>query len=227
MKMDLYPAEMQPYEKYMKYGINSLTDIDLVAILLRTGSKQYNVMELATRLISDTHNTCNLNKLRTLSYEQLIRINGIGKVKAMKILAVAEILKRLQQPIDIKKIKFTEPIQVAELFMEKCKHKTQEEFYVLLLDAKCQLIAKELISIGTLNATIVHPRDVYKCAISHCANSIIVVHNHPSGDPDPSKQDIEVTKTLAKVGELIKIHMLDHIIIGHDRFVSLKNMGIF
>ncbi|OOB79037.1 MAG: hypothetical protein ATN34_01075 [Epulopiscium sp. Nele67-Bin002] len=226
MNMNSYPPEMMPYEKYKKYGINSLTDTDLIAIILGKGTKRYNVMELANKLITNDKGECDITSLRKLKYTKLIEVEGIGEIKAMQIMAVIEIACRLTRPLDIYKVDLTQPSKVAELFMEECKYKEQEEFYVLSLDVKSRLISKDCISVGTINETVVHPREVYKTALLNSANAIIVVHNHPSGDPEPSRADIEFTQILAKAGEFMKITLVDHIIIGNNCYKSLKNIGV-
>ncbi len=226
MNLNLYPPEMRPYEKFKKYGINSLTDTDLIAIVLRQGTKRYNVVELANKLIETDKGECDITSLRKISYEKLVEMEGIGEVKAIQLKAVIEIAFRLNRP-DVDKLELTQPSKVAELFYQECKYKEQEEFYVLSLDVKSRLISKNLIAVGTVNAAIVHPREVYKMAVMHSAYSIIVVHNHPSGDAMPSQSDIELTNILVDAGNLMKIPVLDHVIIGNNNYSSLKSMGYF
>ncbi|ONI44732.1 hypothetical protein AN642_02160, partial [Epulopiscium sp. SCG-B10WGA-EpuloA2] len=191
---------MKPWEKFFEFGIEALSDIDLIAILLRTGTQGQNVEELSKFLLTDIDGEAHLETLKTLNYDKLKTIKGIGQVKALQLTAIFEIAKRLNAAKPNKKTNFKNPEDVANLFAEEFKNKSQEMFYALYLDVKLRLIKKQCISIGTLNATIVHARDVYKPAIELAANSLIVVHNHPSGDPEPSKQDIEITKDLQNVG---------------------------
>lgn len=220
--------EDRPYEKYEKYGISALTNRDLLAILLRTGTKDYNVMELATFLLKDSNKEVvkgkegSLVHLYDCSYEELLKVKGIGKIKALQIIALLEFSKRMAKEQNHLEGQLTSPAIVSKYFMEELRHKKQEYFIVLLLDAKCRMSDYKVVSKGSLTSTIVHPREVYKVAIQHCAHSIIVLHNHPSGDPSPSNEDIQVTKRLKAVGELVGISLLDHIIIGNGTYRSLK-----
>ena len=217
----LKSSEEMPYEKFEKYGLEALTNRDLLAILLRTGTKDMNVQQLAQYLLS-YHSKESLIGLYDFSYEQLQSIKGIGKIKALQIMTFLELSKRITkeryQPIT----KITSPRILAQYFMEALRHEHKECFVVTFLDAKCKMMSHQTISTGSLTASIVHPREVYKIAIQKSAYSIIVLHNHPSGDPTPSKEDIQITQRLKKVGEVIGIPLLDHIIIGDGIYKSLK-----
>ncbi|MBQ1273858.1 MAG: DNA repair protein RadC [Cellulosilyticum sp.] len=215
-----------PYEKFQRYGLEALTDSDLLAILLRTGTNTMNVQELAQYLLkqagSDMEEDMTLVHLHELSYEQLQEIKGIGKVKALQIKAVLELSQRMAQEKYQAEIKISSPETVANYFMERFRYKSQECFVVIFVDTKCKMKGYRIVSEGSLTASIVHPREVYKSAIQKSAHSIIVLHNHPSGDPSPSTEDLQITKRLKTAGEVMGIPLLDHIIIGDNSYKSLR-----
>lgn len=234
MKMEETLLEDRPYEKFEKYGLQALTDQDLLAILLRTGTKAYPVQYLAAYLLNNQplavgkeSSHASLLNLYGRSYEELQAIKGIGKVKALQIISVLELSKRLAKATCSKREIFNKPEPVASYFMEELRHEQKECFIVVFLDAKCKMMGYEMISQGSLTASIVHPREVYKSAIQKSAHSIIVLHNHPSGDPAPSKEDLTLTKRLKEVGGLIGIPLLDHLIIGDGIYCSLKEESYF
>ncbi|PHV71538.1 hypothetical protein CS063_05380 [Sporanaerobium hydrogeniformans] len=216
------PAAIRPYERCEQLGITALTDYELLAILLRSGTKGCNVEELACKLLNEKAPYGSLLSLFQWCEEELRTIKGMGKVKVIQILALLEICKRLARQRYEPTEKFTCPRQVSEYFMEEVRHSREELFIVVLLDAKSKMLTYEKISQGSLTASIVHPREVYKVAIQKSAYSIIAVHNHPSGDPSPSKEDLYITKRLKETGEVIGIPLLDHIIIGDRCYISLK-----
>lgn len=225
MKIEDFPVEERPYEKFMKYGEKSLSVSELLAILIRSGTKALSSIELARKLILDLNKEENILKLYDHSYESLTAISGIGHVKAIQILTLLELSKRLSEASYKATMKWTSPEDVAGYFMEELRHKKKEQFLVVYLDTKCKCIGYEKVSEGSLNASIVHPREVYKGAICKSAYSIIALHNHPSGDPVPSKEDIQITSKLKASGEIVGIKLLDHIIIGDGCFMSLKEQG--
>lgn len=222
MKIQEVPIDQRPYEKFLKHGASALSDSELLAILLKCGTKEENVLSLAHKLLTQSGASASLISLHQLSFSQLTAIKGIGKVKALQILALLELSKRLAMEKYKPLQKVDSPQVVADYFMEYLRHLREEYFIVALLDAKCRLLSHEEVSKGSLTASIVHPREVFKIAIQRSAHSIIAVHNHPSGDPSPSKEDIELTRRLKGVGELIGIPLLDHIIIGDGHYISLK-----
>lgn len=225
MKIEDFPLEERPYEKFLKYGEQSLSDLELLTILIRTGTKTKSSMEIATELLVDEEGRVNLLKLYENNLESLMHIKGIGKVKAIQVLTLLEISKRLSKTSYSNKMKWQSPRDVANYFMEDLRHKKMEQFVVIYLDTKCKCLGYEAISKGSLNASIVHPREVYKGAILKSAYSIIALHNHPSGDPTPSREDIQITNKLKSSGEMLGIGLLDHIIIGDGLFISLKEQG--
>ena len=221
--------EEMPYEKFEKYGLEALTNSDLLAILLRTGTRELNVQQLAQYLLTygakgeiNSKNKGSLISLYELSYEQLQGIKGIGKIKALQIMSLLELSKRIAKEKHEPNTKISSPLILSQYFMELLRHEQKECFVVTFLDAKCKMMGYQIISTGSLTASVVHPREVYKIAIQKSAYSIIVLHNHPSGDPSPSKEDIQITERLKKVGELIGIPLLDHIIIGDGIYRSFK-----
>ena len=217
MKIKDLPEQNRPRERFLKHGPEFLSDSELFAILLRTGNKQENVIDMSNRLIAEY----SLNKLFECSLKELQKIKGIGPSKAMQILTIAEIQKRINQSKNpVKRISCAE--DVFNLMHERLKDKKEEHFYVLMLDTKNNLIGEQLISKGILDSSIVHPREVFKPAIKNSASKIILVHNHPSGDPSPSQEDLEITEKLMNAGEELGIKVLDHIILGGEEWWGWK-----
>lgn len=222
MKIQDKPLCSRPYEKFEKYGESALTDVELFAILLRSGTKDCNAEELAAHILCLYESDPSLISLYQISFEELNHIRGIGKVKAIQILTLLELSRRLSRQRHAYHLKVTSPLDIANYFMEDIRHVKEERFIIALLDAKSKMIGHEVISKGSLTASIVHPREVYKAAIQKSAHSIIAIHNHPSGDPSPSKEDIQITLRLKQVGEVMGIPLLDHIVIGDGIYISLK-----
>lgn len=217
------PPEQRPRERMLKEGATSLSDIDLLAIMLRTGTAKSSAMELAAAILSRFKD---LRVLSQATIEELSEIKGIGPVKAVQVKAALELGRRLAAlPAEERPI-IRCPEDVCSLLMEDLRNLDREYFLALLLNTKNQVLAKETISIGTLNASMVHPRELFKVAIRRSAAAVILVHNHPSGDPTPSREDIALTKRLQEAGEIIGIDVLDHIVIGDNRFTSLKSQGL-
>lgn len=217
------PRDERPRERMIRYGAESLSNAELLAILLRTGSSNESVVQLANKILAELKN---LQNFYDVTIEELTKIKGIGPAKAVQIKAAIEFGKRIFKYAPLDKIKIRSPKDVADYLMEDMRYLKQERFLVLLLDTKNQVLGKEEISLGTLNSSIVHPREVFKPAIKKSVSAIILVHNHPSGDPTPSREDIEVTKRMEEAGEILGIDVLDHIIIGDLTYVSLKEKGL-
>lgn len=222
MKIEDCPNYLKPYEKFKQYGVNYLSDTELLAILLRTGTTECNVVELAYRLLGAEGN---LLRLYDYTYESIQKIKGIGEVKSIQLMSLLEMSKRLASRTYKVSEPLTSPKAIASLFMESLRHEKSEQFITLYLDAKCRLMSYDLVSKGSLTASIVHPREVYKGAIHKSAYSIVALHNHPSGDPTPSKEDVQITKRLYEVGQILGIQLIDHIVIGDRSYVSLKEQG--
>ncbi|NQU78626.1 DNA repair protein RadC [Candidatus Woesearchaeota archaeon] len=213
MRIREISPENRPRERLAKLGSSALSDAELLAIILKTGNKEENAIDISNRLISKY----GLDKLSTCSLIELQSIKGIGKAKSSQILASFELSKRskISQNKEINCSK-----DVFAIYHSRLSELDREIFMVLHLDTRNQLINDEIISIGTLNEAIIHPREVFKSAIKQSANSVILVHNHPSGDPSPSPEDEEITRIIREAGDLLKIKVLDHIIIGKNKFYS-------
>lgn len=217
------PSELRPRERLLKEGARTLTDAELLAILIRTGTSRNTALDLAAVILA------NFNGLRGLvqaSVEELSAVKGVGPAKAAQIKAALELGKRLAADSGEERAVIKTPADAAGLVMEEMRHLDREHFRALLLNAKNQVIGQEVISIGTLNSSAVHPRELFKSAIKRSAAALILVHNHPSGDPSPSREDVEVTRRLVEVGRLIGIEVLDHLVIGDNKFSSLKAKGL-
>ena len=218
------PEEERPRERLARHGASVLSNAELLAILLRTGTREESAISLAHRILVQEQG---LRYLADSNVEQLSAINGIGKAKAAQIKAAIELGKRLAafEPGADKPLKC--PQDVAALLMEEMRYLKKEHMKLVLLNVKCNLISVEEISVGSLNASIVHPREVFNPAIRKSSASIIMVHNHPSGDPAPSSEDISITARIAEAGKLIGIELVDHIIIGDGKYISMKEKGLF
>ncbi|MCK8828230.1 DNA repair protein RadC [Natroniella acetigena] len=217
------PSEERPREKLVKYGATTLSTAELLALILRTGSKKRTALDLANKLLTVCEG---IKCLVDLSIEELQQIKGIGLAKASQLKAVAELSKRLiSTHSDLTKI--SSPEDIAQFMIPKLKDFHQESFQIVLLNTKNEIIGVREIFKGTLNNSIVHPREVFRPAIKKSSAAIILAHNHPSGDVRPSQEDIEVTKRLVQVGELVGIEVLDHLIIGVDDYFSLKGKNLF
>lgn len=217
------PQSERPRERMLKYGAENLSNAELLAILLRTGSSNESVLQVAQNVLVQTET---LENLYDISFEELMKIRGIGSAKAIQIKAGIELGRRVVRQTQEEKFAISKPEDAANYIMEDIKYLKKEHFITLLLNTKNQIISKETISIGNLNSSIVHPREVFKPAIKKSVSAIIMVHNHPSGDPTPSKEDIEVTRRLIKAGEILGIDVLDHIIIGGSEHLSFKVEGL-
>lgn len=213
----------KPREKLYKFGADKLSEYELIAILLGSGSRNEDVLTLSKKLwqyMSKFH------RISELAIDDLMEIEGIGLSKACSIISALELSKRINIRECVDNFSVGSPKSVADIFMNILRDEMKEHFYVLLLDTKNKIISWDEISKGDLNSSIVHPREVFKYALKYSANSIICLHNHPSGNPTPSMQDIEITKRLQEVGNLVGIKLLDHIIIGYNKYISLKEKGI-
>ncbi|MCX7903548.1 MAG: DNA repair protein RadC [Caloramator sp.] len=217
------PHDERPRERLIKFGPESLSNAELLAILLRTGTKEYSAINLAQSIISKN----GLDFLSNCTIEELSSIKGVGLAKAAQIKAAIELGKRLRGLRNSNKIKITSPRDVFNLIGEDMRYLKKEFLRIILLNTKNIVIDIKDISIGSLNSSIVHPREVFNEAIRKSSSSIIICHNHPSGDPEPSMEDINITKRLYEVGKLIGIELLDHIIIGDGCYISLKEKNLF
>lgn len=218
------PVSERPRERMVRDGADSLSNTELLAILLRTGTSEESVISLACRILNQVGE---LRGLKSITYEELVTIRGIGPAKALQIAAGLELGKRIASSTVPNRPTVRSPQDVASFMMEDLRYHTQEHFVCLYLNTKNQVLGRETVFIGSLNSSIVHPREVFKEAIRRSSASVICLHNHPSGDPSPSREDIEVTRRLLDAGKILGIDLLDHVIIGDGRFYSLKEKGHF
>ncbi|MEK6853452.1 MAG: DNA repair protein RadC [Nanoarchaeota archaeon] len=214
MKITDLAPENRPRERLQKDGASVLSPAELLAVVLKSGTKKENVLEISHRLLS----TYGLQNLSRCSLQQLQQQYGIGTARASQIIALFELCRRIPLPAETKKISCAK--DVADHYLPKTRHLQKEKFMAIYLDTKNNILAEETISVGTLNSSLVHPREVFHGAIRHLANSVIVIHNHPSGDPAPSPEDLEITKILSKSGKMLGITLLDHIILGKESWWS-------
>lgn len=220
--MKTLPKGERPREKLLMYGVDSLSNIELLAIILRTGSKKETALELSRKVLSLNES---ISFLKDISIEELKSIKGIGEAKASEILATIELGKRISLDTNFyKKIKSS--TDIGNYLVDLMGNYKQEYFNIILLDTKNNIIGVKNISKGSLNSTIVHPREVFKEAVKKSTASLILAHNHPSGETDPSKEDIGITKKLLEVGNIVGINVLDHIIIGQNKYFSFKEEGL-
>jgi DNA repair protein RadC len=216
------PEKMRPREKLLAHGETTLNEHELLAIIIGNGTRDTSALELANRLL-DTYK--GLRRLQEASLEELIREKGIGLAKAASIKAALEMGRRIAMDVEIRNL-IKSPDDVKQMLIQEMRDYDREHFMVLYLDRKGGLIVKESISVGGLHSSIVHPREVFKTAVKRSAASIILAHNHPSGDPTPSKEDIDITRRLIEAGQIIGIEVLDHVVIGENRYCSLKEKGL-
>ncbi len=219
------PLGERPRERLLKLGSEALSAQEILALILGRGIKGESVIVTSQKLLSRFGN---LKGVANASLEELIQIPGIGPAKAAQIKAALELSKRLEADVDEKpKPVLKSPEDVVAVVKSHLKGKKKEHFLVICLDTRNRFINCKPVSIGSLDTSIVHPREVFKEAVSSSAASVIFVHNHPSGDPEPSKEDLELTKRLAKAGEIIGIDVLDHIIVCDKSYLSLKAKSLF
>ncbi|GAK09279.1 DNA repair protein RadC [Geomicrobium sp. JCM 19038] len=217
------PNDERPRERLLLEGADKLSNVELLAILLRTGSRQESVIELSQRILTAFGG---LLPLKEATLEELQAIKGIGRVKAIEIRAVLELGKRIHTTSDKSRAIISSPNDAVDLVMEDLRFLKQEHFVAIYLNTKNQVIHKQTLFIGSLNSSIVHPREVFKEAIRRSAASVIALHNHPSGDPEPSEEDKAVTRRLFECGQLLGIEFLDHIVIGDHKYVSLRELEV-
>ncbi len=223
LKIKDLPKEERPYEKLAYYGVEALSNEELLAILLKTGYRDISSKDLANILLKKAGSVVGLTQLK---YSELCKIKGIGMSKAAILLATFELAKRVELArVQIKKHKLNSSKMVFEYYASKIGNKKQEHFYVVYLDNAKKIIDDKLLFIGTINYSVVHPREVFKEAYLLSASALICVHNHPSGNVFPSPEDLKLTNDLAQVGHILGIKLLDHIIIGNKQYYSLLENG--
>lgn len=217
-----------PYEKFLQLGPESLTEAELLAIILRTGTANKSAMELSREILSLSRSPKQgLLGLYDLSLEELMSVKGIGEVKAVKLKCLTELSMRFSRACARKRLTMNQPETVAEYYMEKLRHLQTECVYLACFDAKSQLLREKKLSDGSVTMSLISPREIFLEALAAKAVHIILIHNHPSGDPTPSKADIELTKRVFSMGEELGIPLSDHIIIGDNTFYSFRRDGSY
>lgn len=219
------PVDERPRERLLALGPGFLSNAELLAIVLRNGSKERSALQLAQDILS-LYKDDGVSALGRMTAGELMCLQGIGSAKAAEVMAAVELGKRLNVHIARQRAMVTCPEDAADYAMPRFRYEDREHFAVILLNVKNHILSMPVISVGSLTASVVHPREVFKAAIQQAAASIILVHNHPSGDPTPSKEDIEVTARMVQVGRVMDIPVLDHIILGNDNYISLKEKGV-
>ena len=217
------PLDLRPRERMIQVGEGALSTAELLAIILRTGVGGENVLALATRLLSSFGG---LPGLARASFAELNQVKGLGPAKTSQIKAVLELGRRMLIAAPEQRFVVRSPTDVAQLLLAEMSHLEQEHFRVVYLDTRNQVLGIETIYIGSLNASHIRVAEVFRDAIKRNCAAIIVAHNHPSGDPSPSPEDVSVTRELASAGNLLDIELLDHLVIGQQRFVSLRERGL-
>lgn len=223
---EIYAKDELPYDKFMRLGPESLSDAELLAIMLRTGTRDRTPIDLGRDVLKMAGGGMGLLGLYHFNIKDLMQIPGIGEVKAVQLLCIAEIAKRTSYMQARPDLAFDKPETVAAYYMEKMRHRDTEQLILVLLDARRHIVQESVLSTGTFNATLISPRDICIRAIRNEASYIVILHNHPSGDPTPSRQDMLVTKKIKEVSDLVEIPLLDHIIIGDNRYTSFIQKGL-
>jgi len=221
MKIKEMPLQNRPRERLIRKGPEALSDAEILAIILRTGIVGENAIDMSNRLLQEY----GLEKLFECSLKELQKIKGIGPAKALQIVAISQLVKNHKEKwteYDKSKIKITCAEDVFDYFHERLKDKKEEHFYVLILNTQNYIIDEQLVSKGILDASIIHPREVFRPAIKNSASKIVLVHNHPSGDPTPSQEDLEITKKLIDIGEGLGIKVVDSVVLGGGKWESWK-----
>ena len=217
------PKINRPIERMINNGIESLSIEELIAILLRTGTKDKSSKDLALNILSRLDS---INDLNDITLQQLKQIKGIGDSKACTLMSAIELSKRINRKVDTILNKGNNPDLIYEYYKDKLKNKKQEHFYALYLDSNKTIIKEKLLFIGTVNYSVIHPREVFKEAFNSSALSIILIHNHPTGNVVPSNLDIKTTKNLIEIGDIMGVKVIDHIIIGSNKYYSFYKNGL-
>jgi len=216
----------RPYERCLMYGPSSLSDSELLAVIIKTGTRGKTAEDLAGMILHLLPNSNGLLDICHLTIDELMSVPGIGQVKAIQLKCVGELSKRIATYKAREELSFSEPSSIADYYMEQLRHEEKESFICMMLDARNRLIGEEHLTLGTVNWTVVSIRDLFLSALRARAVGIIIIHNHPSGDPTPSHEDICMTERVREAGELLEIRLLDHIIIGDRRYASFSEEGL-
>ena len=222
VKFKNIPDSDKPRERLYNYGSENLSNEELISIILKTGSRKYSVKEVALKLLEEIGD---IDKLKDIGISSLMKIDGIGKVKATELKAALELGRRVYLENNKEKIKLNSGMAIYNYFKDILCDKKQEYFYCVYLDTKGNYLGKKCLFIGTINKSMVHPREIFKEAYLLSANGIVCVHNHPSGDSCPSKEDIYITKQIKEIGIIHGINLIDHVIIGDNNYYSFYEDG--
>lgn len=214
------PESERPYEKLQIYGANKLSNAELLSIIIKTGTKEYTSIDLANKVLSLNTNS-NIRGMLDCSIEEFMTVKGIGKVKAIQLTAIGELAKRMSKPLNILNIKITSPNDVCNLLMDELKYEKREKVKVIILNAKNNILKIVDLGTGTTSIAIIDPKDVLLEVVKMGAPKMILIHNHPSGDPTPSIQDLHITKRLCECSKMFGVELLDHIVIGDGRYESI------
>lgn len=217
------PASERPRERLLRYGPEAMTTAELIAIILGSGMKGMPILELSQQIVARFGT---LEKLSEATIEELCQVKGLGQAKALQLKAAFSLGARMANKTPLSKFRIEQPVHAYNLIKDEIAKEKREFFIAILLDSKGFVICHHVIAIGTLSNALVHPREVFYPAIRHSAASLILAHNHPSGDPTPSNQDFEITHTLVAAARHIGIPINDHIIIGHEKYASMRQLGI-
>lgn len=218
------PDYERPYEKCVAKGAAALSDAELISVIIRTGIQGEKSVDLANRILNAGPD--GLLNLIYLGIDELIKIRGIGIVKAVQLKCAGELAKRISMASRHKEVLLNRPDTIASYYMERMRHEPKEVLLLTMYDSKNMLLGEEVLSVGTSNAALISPGEVYKTALSARAEYIVLLHNHPSGNPKPSSEDIEVTMRIKRCGELLGVLLMDHIIIGDNRYFSFREQNI-
>jgi len=218
------PDSEKPYEKFLNYGPEHLSDAELLAVIIKSGTNGLKSVEVAQNFLNQKNH--NLMNLFDVSYEEMLHLKGIGKVKAIQLKCIAELSNRITATRYIEHISLRDAESIARYFMEKLRHETQELLVLCMFDSKCRLLGEEVISKGSVNSSIVPPREIFLTALKKQAVHIVLLHNHPSGLSIPSGADNEVTKRIAECGLMLGIPLSDHIVIGDHNYYSYREAGL-
>ena len=221
LKMKQLPKSERPYEKLLMYGAKKLSNAELLAIIIKTGTREETSVDIANRLLLLTEN---INELSNIPIETFEKIKGIGKIKAIQIKALCELATRINSPINKINLIIKTPKDVADLFMQEFRNEKQEKIKMILLNTKNELVKNIEIKTGSINEIQVRPAEILKEVIKGEVNKFILIHNHPSGDSTPSKADFDFTERIEKCSNLLKLNFLDHIVIGKDNYNSIKSL---
>lgn len=227
--MKQLPEEQRPYEKCFTQGESALSDSELLAVILRSGTQGKNSLTLAQEILKVMEKSSypGLTGLLHISVQDLMKINGIGRVKAVQLKCIGELSKRIARNAARPQLVMNSPDSIAAYYMEELRHEEQEVVICMMSDVKGHFLGDKILTRGTATGSMVTPREIYMEALRRHAVSLILIHNHPSGDPTPSPDDVQITTRIYQVGELIGIHLLDHIVIGDQKYCSFREEGLW